>query len=521
MGFNLQDFIDNPSFEKVDSCRKDDLLCIAKHFNISIQKYGVKKDIKNKLLEKLIEVNVLVVPSQPRAEGSFDDVLSAAPGVSSVLDGKEEQAVLATPPGKGAEHEAPPATLPRFEPFSPESHGSSVDARLKVRLARLHLEAQEKERVRIAEYDLRLQVRRLEIEAEKEVKLKTLEVDAMRISSGQTLPYASESSAHSNTVLYKQGFDVSKNIALVPTFRESEVDSYFSAFERIATALDWPKDMWPILLQCKLVGKAQEVVSSLPLETSLQYAIVKESILRAYELVPEAYRQKFRNHKKSSGQTFVEFAREKGVLFDKWCSANEVKSSFEFLRQLMLLEDFKSALPERMVMFLNEQKVSSLSQAAVLADEFVLTHKNVFVSSSRPDRALASRPVRPDPGYPLFEKAKGPPSPPRGDRECFYCHRRGHVIAECLTLKRKQQLQPRLQQPKGMGLIKSVSLLDREMTQQEEIDPDPCFKPFIIEGFVSLTGDSQEQQPVKILRDTGGSQTIIREGILPLSTVIM
>ena len=48
MGFNLQDFIDNPSFEKVDSCRKDDLLCIAKHFNISIQKYGVKKDIKNK-----------------------------------------------------------------------------------------------------------------------------------------------------------------------------------------------------------------------------------------------------------------------------------------------------------------------------------------------------------------------------------------------------------------------------------------------------------------------------------------
>ena len=115
------------------------------------------------------------------------------------------------------------------------------------------------------------------------------------------------------------------------------------------------------------------------LETSLKYSDVKESILRAYELVPEAYRQKFRNHKKSTGQTFVAFAREKGVLFDKWCSANEIKNSFESLRQLMLLEDFKSALPERMMMFLNEQKVSSLSKAAVLADEFVLTHKNVFV----------------------------------------------------------------------------------------------------------------------------------------------
>lgn len=56
-----------------------------------------------------------------------------------------------------------------------------------------------------------------------------------------------------------QGFDGSRNIALVPIFWELEVDSYFSTFERIAIALNWPKDMWPILLQCKLVGRAQEI----------------------------------------------------------------------------------------------------------------------------------------------------------------------------------------------------------------------------------------------------------------------
>ena len=94
----------------------------------------------------------------------------------------------------------------------------------------------------------------------------------------------------------------------MPTFRESEVDSYFNAFERIATALDWPKDVWPILLHSKLVGKAQEVVAALSFEESLKYDVLKESILRAYELVPEAYRQKFRIHTKPSGQTFDEFA---------------------------------------------------------------------------------------------------------------------------------------------------------------------------------------------------------------------
>lgn len=70
----------------------------------------------------------------------------------------------------------------------------------------------------------------------------------------------------------------------------------------------------------------------------------EESIFRAYELVPEAYQQKFRNHKKSNGQTYVEFAREKAVLFDKWCTASEVKKDFEALRQLILLEDFKNLL---------------------------------------------------------------------------------------------------------------------------------------------------------------------------------
>ena len=35
-----------------------------------------------------------------------------------------------------------------------------------------------------------------------------------------------------------------------------------------------------------------------------------------YELVPEAYRQKFRNCKKENEQTHVEFARTKEQLFE-------------------------------------------------------------------------------------------------------------------------------------------------------------------------------------------------------------
>nr|XP_054601707.1 retrovirus-related Pol polyprotein from transposon opus isoform X2 [Nothobranchius furzeri] len=57
----------------------------------------------------------------------------------------------------------------------------------------------------------------------------------------------------------RRKFDVGKCIALVPTFRETEVDSFFSAFERLAAALDWPREVWSLVLQCKLSGKAQVV----------------------------------------------------------------------------------------------------------------------------------------------------------------------------------------------------------------------------------------------------------------------
>ncbi|KAA8584633.1 hypothetical protein FQN60_008418, partial [Etheostoma spectabile] len=52
---------------------------------------------------------------------------------------------------------------------------------------------------------------------------------------------------------------------------ESEVGAYFGAFERIDAALQWPTNVWAILMQCKLVGKTQDACSSLSVEEGLAY----------------------------------------------------------------------------------------------------------------------------------------------------------------------------------------------------------------------------------------------------------
>ena len=116
-------------------------------------------------------------------------------------------------------------------------------------------------------------------------------------------------------------FNVTKHIRLLPPFQEKEVDKYFLHFEKVAENLKWPKEHWTLLLQSVVVGKAREIYTQLSLEQSSDYDKVKELVLKAYELVPEGYRQKFRNCKKENDQTHVGFARTKEQLFDRWCSS--------------------------------------------------------------------------------------------------------------------------------------------------------------------------------------------------------
>ena len=314
-------------------------------------------------------------------------------------------------------------------------------------------------------------------------------------------------------------FDISKQIALVPAFKEGELDNYFCAFERIARAVNWPREFWSLLLHCKLTGRAQDICSALSVEESLDYDVVKAAILSGFELVPEHYRQKFRSAYKSPTQSFVEFGREKATLFKKWCNASNVHT-FEQLSELILLEDFKACIPERIVIYLEEQKVNSIAKASVRADEFDLTHR----SSVSPVRG----------GQGLFDKQKKQhrlpqqKSPQRGataapdSRACFYCHETGHIVSRCPKVQQKQQKEREngngnSKKPKGVGFVRSVPLSAHETAKNVRGEAEECFGPFILEGSVSLSDMENERVPIKILRDTGASQSLILQSVLPFS----
>ena len=188
----------------------------------------------------------------------------------------------------------------------------------------------------------------------------------------------------------KSEFDAAKNIRLVPKFQEKSVDKYFPQFEKIAANLKWPREFWPTLLQSVLIGKAAEVYSALSLAESSDYDKVKDTISKAYQLVPEAYRQRFRKYKKFEIQTYVEFAREKEDLFDQWFRSKKIPDSYDNLHQLILIEEFKKCVHQDLRSHLEDKNVKTLEDTAVLSDTYSLTHKKNFLSKTQSSSVVKS-----------------------------------------------------------------------------------------------------------------------------------
>ena len=75
----------------------------------------------------------------------------------------------------------------------------------------------------------------------------------------------------------------------------------------------------------------------------------------------------------------TEFARTKEALFDRRCTS---ENEYDKLRQMILLEEFKSCLPDNIKTYIEEQKADSLKIPPTLADDYSLTHRSSFAPSN-------------------------------------------------------------------------------------------------------------------------------------------
>ncbi|KAJ8035263.1 hypothetical protein HOLleu_22429 [Holothuria leucospilota] len=234
--------------------------------------------------------------------------------------------------------------------------------------------------------DNTFELKRLEMEMNKEIRLKEMEREKKKEKEEREMQMQKEKEEREMQMQREKeeremqketgGFDVSKHVKFVPKFQEDNVEKFFNHFEKLGEQLKWPRDKWSILIQSNFTGKAQEVYSALSIEDSMDYDKVKKAILQAYELVPEAYRQKFRKYRKADTQTYLEFAYQKETHFDRRCASKKV-STFDTLRQLMLVEEFKRCVNDDIKTHLEENKADKLKEVANLADQYALLINSV------------------------------------------------------------------------------------------------------------------------------------------------
>ena len=384
-----------------------------------------------------------------------------------------------------------------------------------------------------------LELRLKEADASKEIRLKELELASKEKETETRLRLEYEVKMKELELSHRSTpdppFDVTKNIRLIPKFSEKDVDKFFPHFEKIAINLKWPKEHWSLLLQSVFIGKAREIFSALSLEKSSDYDEVKRVVLKAYELVPEAYRQKFRLWTKLENQTYVEFSREKEQMFDRWINSTDVDGKYDNLRELMLLEEFKQCVHSEIKTHLDDNKVNTLSRAATMADDYALTHKLASKAyrrdaqgkkpggaSSQPDVSSQPKEGDADKGCRTGSGAAdrvhktgsdGLDGRPKEKRSCYYCGKVGHLTLKCF--KKKRDMAAKAQPTACMSLRTPIA---SEMCVPEGSKSDEIMdkvKPFVSDGSIALNDGNFK--PIKVLRDTACVQSCLLQEVLPFS----
>ena len=549
MAFVLQDVIneieETRSLDPLKKLKKENLAKVAAHYGITPAIGATKSHILDLIKDHCVENDIIdEVEEKP--------IVETAEVVKLKLEFQREERRLAREEAQRAR----------------DAEKAAREEARELRLAEL------KEARELRELELKAEQEKALLEAEKEAAAREHELKMASLGKQSPSDKASV-------------FDPARNVRLVPPFQEKEVDKYFAHFEKVADSLNWPKESWVLLLQSVLVGKAQEIYGSLSVEQSSNYEHVKEAILKAYELVPEAYRQKFRNYLKYDSKTHVEFGREKENLFNRWCHSKEIGQDFKKLKQMALLEEFKDKVRPDIRSHLDEQKVEELEKAAIMADDYALTHKMSSKSGNPQQKRYHGSGNRENISRNMDDRKRQGKSTenvglvskvePLKPISCGHCGKPGHIITNCWKLGgktpcehcgrfnhksedcriAKNKLQKEVK-PTGLTSLKGLKvspfnesenqkgvkvkpLIDRnhfveknkgikvnplhndksciedEISPNTESDYMENYKPFISEGVVSLVGDESSSQKVKILRDTGATQSLMLDSVLPLT----
>ena len=145
-----------------------------------------------------------------------------------------------------------------------------------------------------------------------------------------------------------------QKIPMLPPFVDGKdgLHSYLQRFERYATTSGWDRDDLAVSLGVLLTGRALEVYSRLPADAAADYDLLKEALLKRYNLSEDGYRQRLRQARAEKGENPEQFAERLKNYVHRWVELTKVEKSYAGVCDLIVKDQFMSVCPKDVVVHL-------------------------------------------------------------------------------------------------------------------------------------------------------------------------
>lgn len=241
-----------------------------------------------------------------------------------------------------------------------EIDARQADSKRKAKQAQLDAEIQAKK------IQADLEAKKTELEAELEAKrieaeLKKCEVDQNRHQSTST----------------------PKSFApKLPVFKEDkdDIDAFLHRFETQAENLKWDKNLWPMYLASVLEGQALSVYHSVTASGPVPYEELKKELLQKFQCTSEGFRDKLRNVRPDTGESFTSFVKRLENLFDRWIDLSGTEKTFQALRDLLVCEQILQSVSKDLAVFLRERDLKTPQEIIKHAESYRLAHPNKLLA---------------------------------------------------------------------------------------------------------------------------------------------
>jgi hypothetical protein len=220
---------------------------------------------------------------------------------------------------------------------------------------------------------------------------------------------------------------VSKSKCKLPMFNEEKdkFDAYISRFESVAKLRGWKSDEWSIQLSLLLSGKALDAFYGLSESDQKIYGVVKEALLRKYQLTEDEFRKQFYTTRVELGETPSQYMTRMERLFSKWVELAKVDQTYVGICSLIIREQFLRRCHADLAAYLREKKIGDMAEIAKSAQTYIDAHGGTLSDKVKEKKEKG---VQGDLKRPV---SKNETRSKDNRFMCTYCKRSGHTEERC------------------------------------------------------------------------------------------